>query len=189
MAHPPLARPVPLGSHRRQMSEQVKAYPHELLVSEMKRVRFELARGNLENVDPDYYEALREEVTARVISRVADRSLRRSAAEVHVSPYTRRRNYIEDRYGHRVYVGSEKWPSQNGLSKLRHHYKREHPRAFRASVRKGAETRSRQAFVRGLHKNFSKGQLRSRLGWTEKIEKDYLQGKSVARVASKPRRR
>jgi len=171
------------------MTERVKTYPHELLVSEMKRVRFELARGNLENVDPDYYEALREEVTARVISRVADRSLRRSAAEVHVSPYTRRRNYIEDRYGHRVYVGSEKWPSQNGLSKLRHHYKREHPRAFRASVRKGAETRSRQAFVRGLHKNFSKGQLRSRLGWTEKIEKDYLQGKSVARVASKPRRR
>src|SRR3990167_6361160 len=187
MPYPPLARPVPLGSHRRQMSEQVKAYPHELLVSEMKRVRFELARGNLENVDPDYYEALREEVNVRVISRVADRSLRRS--EVRVSSYTRRRHYIEDRFGHRVYVGSEKWPSQNGLSKLRHHYKREHPRAFRASVRKGAETRSRQAFVRGLHKNFSKGQLRSRLGWTEKIEKDYLQGKSVARVASKPRRR
>jgi len=143
MAHPPLARPVPLGSHRRQMSEQVKAYPHELLVSEMKRVRFELARGNLENVDPDYYEALREEVTARVISRVADRSLRRSA-EVHVSPYTRRRHYIEDRFGHRVYVGSEKWPSQNGLSKLRHHYKREHPRAFRTSIRKGVATRKRR---------------------------------------------
>ena len=142
MAHPPLARPVPLGSHRRQMSEQVKAYSHELLVSEMKRVRFELARGNLENVDPDYYEALREEVNVRVISRVADRSLRRS--EVHVSPYTRRRHYIEDRFGHRVYVGSEKWPSQNGLSKLRRHYRRNHPRAFRESIRKGVATRKRR---------------------------------------------
>jgi len=142
MAHPPLARPVPLGSHRRQMSEQVKAYSHELLVSEMKRVRFELARGNLENVDPDYYEALREEVNVRVISRVADRSLRRS--EVHVSPYTRRRHYIEDRFGHRVYVGSEKWPSQKGLSKLRRHYRRNHPRAFRESIRKGVATRKRR---------------------------------------------
>ena len=142
MAHPTLTRPVPLGSHRRQMSEQVKAYPHELLVSEMKRVRFELARGNLENVDPDYYEALREEVNVRVISRVADRSLRRS--EVHVSPYTRRRHYIEDRFGHRVYVGSEKWPSQNGLSKLRRHYRRNHPRAFRESIRKGVATRKRR---------------------------------------------
>ena len=143
MAHPPLARPVPLGSHRRQMSEQVKAYPHELLVSEMKRVRFELARGNLENVDPDYYEALREEVNVRVISRVADRSLRRSA-EVRVSPYTRRRHYIEDRFGHRVYAGSEKWPSQKGLSKLRRHYRRNHPRAFRESIRKGVATRKRR---------------------------------------------
>ena len=110
--------------------------------------------------------------------------------EVRVRQYTRRRNYIEDRFGHRVYVGSEKWPSRNGLSKLRHHYKREHPRAFRASVRKGVETRGRQKFVRGLHKEFTKGQLRSRLGWTEKKEKDYLEGKlkPVASVATRKRR-
>ena len=32
------------------------------------------------------------------------------------------KQYIKDRFGHRVFVGTEKWPSQKGLSKLRHHY-------------------------------------------------------------------
>jgi hypothetical protein len=72
------------------MSEQVKAYPHDLLVSEMKRVRFQLARGDLENVDPDYYEALREEVVARVITRTADKWIARHRPKVRVSPHVRR---------------------------------------------------------------------------------------------------
>jgi len=48
------------------MAETARAYPHRMLISEMKRVRLELERGNLENVDPDYYEALREEVVKRI---------------------------------------------------------------------------------------------------------------------------
>ena len=64
--------------------------------------------------------------------------------EVHVSPYVRRRYYIHERDvrpQHRVWVGSEKWPSQVGMSRLRRHRKRFHPRAFRASIRKGVATR------------------------------------------------
>jgi len=101
----------------------------------------------------------------------------RRPAEVRVSQHLRRRHYIEDRFGHRVYVGSEKWPSQRGLSKLRHHYKREHPRAFRASIRKGVVAREKRQFIRLLNKDFSKKKLKS-LGWTPEVEKAYLAGKT-----------
>jgi len=69
--------------------------------------------------------------------------LMRRRGVVHVQDYTRRRYYIDEprRGGHRVWVGSEKWPSQVGMSHLRRHRKRFHPRAFRASIRKGVATR------------------------------------------------
>jgi len=52
-----------------------------------------------------------------------------------------RRRYVRDRYGDYVYVG--RWPSDKGFERLRKHYKRQHPRAFRASIRKGVATRKR----------------------------------------------
>jgi hypothetical protein len=53
-----------------------------------------------------------------------------------------RRKTIKDRFGHTVKVGE--WPSQKGMKKLRRHYKREHPRAFRKSIEKGVRTRARR---------------------------------------------
>lgn len=69
----------------------------------------------------------------------------RRRPDVHVQPYMRRRYYIEEprRGGHKVWVGSEKWPSQIGMSRLRRHRKRFHYGAFRESVRKGVATRKR----------------------------------------------
>ena len=64
---------------------------------------------------------------------------------VKVKDYARRRYYIKEqgvRPQHKVWVGSEKWPSQVGMSRLRRHRKRQHPRAFRASIRKGIATRA-----------------------------------------------
>ncbi len=60
---------------------------------------------------------------------------------VRVQDYTRRRSIV-DRFGHRVRV--KEWPSEAGLSTMRRHYKRAHPRVFRASIRKGVATRARQ---------------------------------------------
>ena len=58
---------------------------------------------------------------------------------VHVRKH--RRKTIKDRFGHTIRVGE--WPSTKGLSKLRHHYKRVHPVAFRKSIKKGIRTRRR----------------------------------------------
>lgn len=62
--------------------------------------------------------------------------------DVPVRRYAQRR-YVKDRFGDSVYVG--RWPSDKGFGRLRRHYKRMHPRAFRASVRKGVATRKRNA--------------------------------------------
>src|SRR3990167_3025168 len=66
---------------------------------------------------------------------------------VRVQEYTRRRYYVQEpkRGGHKVWVGSEKWPSQVGMARLLRHRKRHHPRAFRESIRKGVRTRARRA--------------------------------------------
>jgi len=60
---------------------------------------------------------------------------------VPVQRYVRRRSkFIKDRFGHMVKVGE--WPSQKGMARLRRHYKRVHPRAFRKSIKKGVRTRA-----------------------------------------------
>src|SRR3990167_7454172 len=71
-----------------------------------------------------------------------ERAAYRRPPEARVRQYLRRCTVV-DRFGHRIFVGE--WQSQKGLSKLRHHYKRSHPRASRASIRKGVATRKRRA--------------------------------------------
>ncbi len=73
-----------------------------------------------------------------------------SRKKVRVRKYARRRYYIKEpqRGGHKVWVGSEKWPSEVGLARLRRHKKRYHPRAFRESIRKGVAARKARARAR-----------------------------------------
>lgn len=65
---------------------------------------------------------------------------------VRVQRYVRRRRpkSIVDFAGHRIRVGREGWPSKEGLSKMRRHFKRKHPKRFRQMIRKGVRTRARK---------------------------------------------
>ncbi len=74
--------------------------------------------------------------------------------EVRVREYTYRRSVL-DRFGHRVRV--KEWPSEEGLATLRRHYKRKHPRAFRASIKKGVQTRSQTHFWKLVKKEVARG--------------------------------
>lgn len=49
--------------------------------------------------------------------------------------------FFRDRFGHRVKVN----PKKGTLGTIRSHYKRSHPRAWRASIRKGVSTRALRA--------------------------------------------
>lgn len=106
-----------------------------------------------EPIDPGTFIVLRDYAELQVHRSAGPRGGRprpvRPVAQrpVRVQPYTRRRYYVQEprRGGHKVWVGSEKWPSQVGMARLRRHRKRVHPRAFRASILKGVRTRKMRA--------------------------------------------
>lgn len=64
--------------------------------------------------------------------------------------------YIKDRFGHRIRV--HHWPSTAGMKRLRRHYKRKHPKAFREMIEKAVRTKKRK----GIFKKAARKAARTR---------------------------
>ena len=158
---PTAGGPVVLGVRGRDHAMQIESVMKELKVRAQRGdLGLETVAGKTDSVgfvlryymSPRYnikskskeFDALRGYGEYQVRRAAGPRGGRPRRRPVHVQTYARRRYYIKERDvrpQHKVWVGSEKWPSQVGMSHLRRHRKRAHPRAFRASIRKGVATR------------------------------------------------